>query len=289
MATISLTSELDVISKYEQLMAESLGTDSVYIRAKETIQELANEGDLKDADKAKIISEVVAGLSGSLANACMSTALQWASNEKDTALKKLELGKQLDIFDQDKLLKEAQVDKMMYESVALQAQTKKTYGTPTVLDGYVTHLSNDGKVSYEIDLLEQENINKGKEANILDSKLKESYVGIHKVIADTVTNYGAWNYSDSAISADGLAAAPTRNITAGVLPLSDVQREIAKEQAKGYAYNAWANALTGTSSMLGTAIASELTEFQAGGTGEKLITDAQFITNELKDVTPPAF
>ena len=289
MATISLTSDLDVLSKYQKLMQESLGSDSVYIRAKDTIQELANEGDLKDADKAKIISEVVAGLSSSLANECMSTALRWASTEKDIALKKLELEKQLDILDQDKLLKEAQVDKMGYESVALQAQTKKTYGTPTVIGGYVTHLASDGKASYEIDLLGQENINKSKEADILDSKLKESYVGIHKVIADTVTNYGAWNYSGSAISADGLAAAPIRNTTSGVLPLSDVQREIAKEQAKGYAYNAWANALTGTSSMLGTAIASELTEFQAGGTGDQLITDAKYITDKFKAVTPPTF
>lgn len=289
MATISLTSELDVISKYEELISNSLDGESVYIRTKETVEELFRQGNLKDTDKAQIIATVLSNLNNALVSTSMSTALQWASNEKDIALKKLQLEKELDILDQDKLLKKAQVAKMGYESVAIQAQTKKTYGTPTVVNGAVTSLADDGKMTYEINLLEQENINKGKEALILDSKLNESFVGIHKVIADTVTNYGAWNYSGSAISADGLAAAPTRSTVTGVDVLSDIQAEIAKEQAKGYAYNAWANALTGTSSMLGTAIASELTEFQSGGTGDQLITDAKFITDKFKAVTPPSF
>ena len=289
MATISLTNELDILTKYQELMKESLGSDSVYIRAKETIQELTQEGDMTNTDKAKIISEVVSSLSGSLSNACMSTALNWANAEKDIALKKLQLEKELDILDKDKLIKEAQLDKTRQENIAIQAQTIKTYGTPTVVDGLVTSIADDGKISYETSLLQQERVNKEKDAKILDSKLNESYVAIHKVVADTVTNYGAWNYSNSTIGPDGLAAAPTRYEASGVVPLSDVQREIAKEQAKGYAYNAWANALTGTSSMLGTAIASELTDFSNGGTGYQLIQDAKYITEKFKAVTPPAF
>lgn len=287
MATIAMTSDIDVVTRYNDLMRESLGTDSVYIRAKETIEELAAEGDLKDSDKAKIISEVISGLSGSLANACMSTALQWASTEKDLQLKKLKLEQELDILTQDELLKQEQVKKVKYDSIATQAQTRRMYGTFGYdADGNLTSLADDGKVSYEIELLSKESTNKTKEGALLDSKLNESYAAIHKVVADTYVNHGSWSYS---LSASGLTSAPTESTSVSFNTLSEAQKTIAQEQAKGYAYNAWANALTGTSSMLGTAIASELSEFNPGGTGYNLLTSATGLTDKLAGIVEPSF
>lgn len=253
MATISVTEDLDVLNKYTSLVSESLGSGSVYIRAKETIEELAANGDLKDADKAKVMSEVLTSLSTSLTNACMSTALQWAANEKDIALKKLELAKQLDILDEDILLRAAQVEKMKDDTIATQAQTIRMYGTPVVVDGEVTGLSDEGKVFNEIQMLEQQTANAVKEGVLLDSKKKESQAAIHKVVADTYRNYGSYTY----VLADGGLSGVSK--TSGTYEtLSDIQEAIAKQQANGYAYNAWANAATSTSSMLGTALAAEI-------------------------------
>lgn len=286
MATISLATELDVIAKYEELVMESLGSTSLYIRTKETIQEFFDNGNLKDTDKAQIIASVLSSLNTSVVSSSMSTALQWASAEKELALKKLELEKQLDILTQDILLKTEQVEKMGYESIAIQAQTKKTYGTPTVVNGVLTGLAADGKMTYEITLLQQQDTNMEKEALILDSKLNESYAAIHKVVADTYVNYGSWTYT---LGSGGVSTAPVATTGVGYDSLSSVQRAIAKEQANGYAYNAWANGLTGTSSMLGTAIASELTAFGAGSTGELLITNANALATKLgKAIVPYA-
>lgn len=283
MATISLTTELDVIAKYRELVAESLGSAGTYIRTKETIQEFFDNGNLKDTDKAQIIASVLSSLNTSVVSSSMSTALQWASAEKELALKKLELEKQLDILTQDILLKTEQVEKMGYESIAIQAQTKKTYGTPTVVDGVLTGLAADGKMTYEITLLQQQDTNMEKEALILDSKLNESYAAIHKVVADTYVNYGSWTYT---LGSGGISTTPL-STSAGYDSLSSVQKAIAKEQANGYAYNAWANGLTGTSSMLGTAIASELTAFGAGSTGELLITNANALATKLGKAIVP--
>jgi len=283
MATISVTSELDVLDKYNSLVQQSLGSNSVYIRTKETLQEFFDNGNFKDSDKAQIISTVLNGLNGSLVNVSMSTALQWAANEKETELKKLELAKQLDALDKDILLKTAQLDKMKYDSIAVQAQTKRMYGTPTVVDGVVASLTDDSKLYFDIEIAKQQDINLDKEGLILDSKLKESYVSIHKVVADTYTNYGAMGYT---VDATGLVVTGNRT-EPGYDTLSSVQKAIAKEQAKGYAYNAWANALTGTSSMLGTAIAGELTDFT--GPGETLLTSSNNLSAKLGSVEPPEF
>lgn len=279
MATISVTSDLDVLSKYEGLVKSSLGSNSVYIRAKETIQELASDGDLKDSEKAKIISEVVASLSGSLANSSMSTALQWAAKEKDVALEKLKLEKTLDILDLDKELKQAQADKIGYESINVQAQTDRMYGTPVVVNGALTSLADEGKVWEEIELLKLEQVNKGKEGTLLDTQVKQSHANIHKVVADTYVNYGAWGYT---LSESGLTGVTDNAGTH--LSLSEIQAEIAKQQANGYAYNAWANAATSTSSMLGTALAAEITDQTAI---DNLVTQIAGVTTKLDGAVAP--
>jgi hypothetical protein len=253
MEKISLTTELDVLNKYTALLKESLGSESVYIRAKETIEDLAREGDLPDSEKAKMIAEVVGGLSGSLANASMSAALQWASSEKELAFKKIQLEKELDILDSDKELKDVQIEKVKTEDVATQAQMIRTYGTPTVdANNLVTSLSDSGKVHEDIQLVRANVIKVGKENNVLDSKLKESHVAIHKVVADTYRNYGTYTYS---ITDQGVTevTGTSNNVT-----LSDLQQVIAEEQSKGYAYNAWANAATSSASFLATALSSDL-------------------------------
>ena len=40
--------------------------------------------------------------------------------------------------------------------------------------------------------------------------------------------------------------------------MSDLQKQVAAQQAKGYSYNAWSNAATGASGMIGTLIAAEI-------------------------------
>lgn len=247
-----LSSDLNVITKYEALVNAALGSESAYARLKDTVDKLVKDGDLSDAEKAKVVAEVLGGLSNSISSSSMQTALQWAANEKDIELKKLELAKQLDILDAEGKLRDAQVTKSKWESVAIQANTERSYGKPTVVEGVVVSLAPTGKMLTETNLLSQQVVNAKEEENLLKSRLNESYAAIHKTVADTVVNYGPWTYS---VGANGVTST-SQGITP-VVPLSDVQRTIAKEQARGYAWNAWANAATASAGMLGTAIASD--------------------------------
>jgi hypothetical protein len=245
------TKDLDVISKYKSLLAESLGSDSVYIRTKETYEALATSGDLKDADKAKILAETLSSMNGSLANACMQSALSWSTTEKELEFRKLQLAKELATMDADRELKEAQIEKLKYDSIATQAQTLRTMGDPTVIAGEVTGLSNEGTLYQDILIGQEQVLKLVKEGTLLDSRLEESYATIHKVVADSVVNFGTWSYT---LAKEGVSSATQ---VKPITPLSDVQLVLAQEQAKGYTYNAWSNAVTASAGMVGTALASD--------------------------------
>lgn len=254
MAVITVPDTLDVLEKFECLMKESVSSESVYIRTKETINQFFKESSLNSADKTNALTTVLGSMSTSITAAAMQAAIQWASAERDLALRKLQLAKELDAIDADTIIKEAQAEKLYYDSIAVQAETIRMMGTPTVVNKKVLSLAPEGKFWQDIKVGEQQESNMVKESLILDSKLNESFAAIHKTVADTVVNFGAWQYD---LSSGGINTRPTKTPNA-VVPLSDIQRVIAIEQAKGYSYNAWANGVTSSAGMLGTMMASDL-------------------------------
>jgi hypothetical protein len=257
MATIAVSSELDVVSKYEALVKSSLGGESVYARMKETIKQLAVDGDISDNEKAKVIAEVLAGLSSSISSSSMSTALQWASTEKDIALKKYELEQKVDVLKNEVIATANQGKLLEYQGVQTQAETRRLYGATTVdAEGKLISLNDSGKIYEDIQLTKAQVVTQGKEQTAIEAKTKESYATIHKVVADTKVNYGI--YSGYTIADTGITGSI---IGSSANTLSAAQEVIAKEQAKGYAYNAWANALSGSSAALGSLLASNLTKF----------------------------
>ena len=254
MATIVTTSELKVLDKYNELVQQSLGADGVYIRTKETLEALLQAGELKDADRATVIVQVLTGLNSSLVSTSMQTALQWTAQEKELEFKKLELQLQLDILTTENKLKEAQIDNTKSQDLATQAGDLRQNGVSTVIDGKVVALNNSG-VHYENILATRENV-KGttKNTELATAKIQETYAGVHKLVADTYNNFGA--YSGYTVTGTGIVGI-TDVTPASYETLADKQREIAGEQAKGYSYNAWANAASSSASMLGVLLSTE--------------------------------
>lgn len=281
MATISITSELEVLEKYNSLVTQSLAGESVYIRAKETIQELFTDGLITSGDKAAVLSSVIGGLVNSIATSSMAAAVDWAKSEKEIDLRKLELAIQLDILEQEQLLKEAQVAQVYNAMRLAKVESKRVYGAGTFVGEDLTSLENSGKVYTEMQLVDAQKIKVDAETALTAQKMNESYAAVHKIVADTYVNFGSYEYS-------GVGATGITTVTANhgaYETLSDVQKDIAVEQAKGYTYNAWANALTGSASMLGTAIAAEYAEFGAGTTGETLLNTVLATATNLKNAS----
>ena len=255
MATILIETKLDVIEKQRQLVDEALGPDSIYIRMKETLLDLLNDGSIKGTDKAKVVGETIAQMSASITANVMNTGLAWAEAEKRLALQKEELEKQLDILIQNKLLTENQVANSLADRQLKQAQLLRLYGTPSKdSDGNVVMLSNEGKEYLTMENIEADTSNKVIQGEVLTATKEQNWAQTHKLIADTYINHGVFTWTN--LNDKGLSGVNKTNV--GYVTLSDLQKQVSKEQARGYVYNAWANAASAGASMLGTLAGAEL-------------------------------
>jgi len=277
--TISSFSTLDVLAKYNSLIEDSLSSGSVYIKAKETINELAVNGDLTDTEKAKIISTVLTNLNNSLVSSSMSTALQWAEQERVLELKRLETANTLAQVAANTALIQAQTAKAQQESIAIQARTMGDYGTVTAINGIVTAISG-GKHDKEMVLLDDQHTEALDKIALLQAQTKSTDAATHKVVADTYDNYGIFSY---ALDTTGVTSI-TDHTPAGTKPNSYYQKKIAMGQAYGYTWNAWSNAITSTASTLGTAMASGVLD--ATSTAQ-LTSQWQAIITKLENATEP--
>jgi hypothetical protein len=266
MADVStVNSTLNVNTKYEQLLGTLLCDTSIYIRTKETLAELVTAGDLSSADKAKLIGNVLGNLNTSMVNAALQTALTWAAKEEELEMEKLKLAKELDLADEKILTEVATTNKVKADTLATDAQARRLYGTATVdpITGRLSSLGDDGKVAREIELLSQQRLNAMAEEDVLKSKLKESQASVYKIVADTAANFGSATYS---LSDTGVTCSV--GLQQGTLAYEQIQ--IARNQALGYQYNAWANGVNAASTTVGLLISESL--LTPGGVGEQLLT-----------------
>lgn len=161
MAIINIDTTLDVVEKQKELASALMGEDSIYIRMKETLVDLLEKGEIKGADRARVVSETIAQMAVNLSNASLSTALAWQAQEKELALKKEELEVRLDLL-QNEVDKAEEDARLAKESVRLaQAKRIREYGDATFdLDGNVIALSNKGLV-FEQEQLVKKQIEQG--------------------------------------------------------------------------------------------------------------------------------
>lgn len=284
MATVSVSSDIDVLDKYDQLVSQSLGKDSVYIRTKETLQQMFEDSSITGNQKSEILSSVLNNVNNAIVSSSMSTALQWAAKEKDVALQKLELEKQLDILQGEVTKTENEATRIANADLVSQADSLRNNGAMTVVNGKVTSLSDSGAI-YENILLTREKVESENKAQALsDAKVTETNAGIHKIVADTYVNYGM--YSGYSITSTGVTGI-TNNTPTGLTTLSNAQLEIAKEQAKGYVYNAWSNVASGLGSTIGVALTSETDIFS--GTNAGILTTWKDTIEKLNNTTPASF
>lgn len=251
---ISLETTLDVVSKYKELIEVSADGNSLYIRAREVVEQLKQDNLITSADEGTTVANMVAQLSGSANAAAMSTALQWAAKEKDLVFTKEELEYKIDAL---KLANEkAEFDRDNAEALKIytQAKTIREMGQPVLVNGDVASLPDEGK-EYQIILGLQKDLElKETQKTNYAAQTKQVQAQIHKLVADTYVNHGM--FTGYTISDTGIVNASRQ--PQGYVTLSEMNKHVAKEQARGYAWNAWANAASSSAGMIGTLVAAEI-------------------------------
>ena len=74
------------------------------------------------------------------------------------------------------------------------------------------------------------------------------------MVADTYINHGVFQWTS--LNNNGMSG--VQKLVTNYTTLSDLQKVVSAEQAKGYAYNAWSNAATSSGGMIGTLVAAEI-------------------------------
>lgn len=252
---ISIDTSLDVIEKQRELVTEALGADGAYIRLKETLEEYYDEGTLKNPDVANAVGQALSNMAVSITTQAMNAALDWAAREKALVLQKEELEYKIDLMKLE--AEKAAFDRDTAEAAKIytQAKTIREMGTPTIVNGDVASLPNDGSAYWQTEILKTEEELKELAKDQVDAQTKQVQAQVHKLVADTYVNHGM--FTGYIINDNGIVG--TTKQTQPDVTLSEMNKQVAAEQAKGYAWNAWSNAASSSAGMIGTVAAAELT------------------------------
>lgn len=252
---ISLDTDIDLITKQRELVQEALGPDGAYIRLKETLEEYYDEGTLKNPDVANAVGQALSNMAVSITAQAMNAALDWAAREKSLVLQKEELEYKIDLMKIE--AEKAAFDRDTAEAAKIytQAKTIREMGTPTIVNGDVASLPNEGSAYWQTEILKTEEELKELAKDQVDAQTKQVQAQVHKLVADTYVNHGmftGYTINDNGIIGTTKQAQPD-------VTLSEMNKQVAAEQAKGYAWNAWSNAASSSAGMIGTVAAAELT------------------------------
>ena len=282
--TIAVKTELDVLSKYTKLINEAMSGDSPYIRAKETLEEMFKDNDVPQDSKGEILAGLISSMNTSIMTTSMNTALAWASKEKELEFKKLELEKQVQILQNQIEQTKAEADKIVNSDLIQQAESLRQHGKMTVVNGKVVGLSAEGLMYENTELTKEKTKSEQKTQDLSEAKVKELYAGVNKIVADTYVNYGM--FTGYTIAENGVTG--IMDVTPlGYTTLSKTQIAIGKEQAKGYAWNAWSNVASGLGSTIGVALTSE-TDIFSGSNGD-ILTEWKDTISKMNRIQPPIF
>ena len=251
---LSIESNLDILDKYKQLIEATSDGESLYVRAREVIRALKDDNMITNGDEGAAIAQVVSQLAGSGMSSAISGALQWATAEKDIQFKKEELEYRIDQMKLEAEKTEVDRDVSAAQKIYTQAKTIREMGTPTILNGNVASLPSEGLLYNQIEGIKKDNEIKIEQKTQIKSQTKQVQAQVHKLVADTYVNHGM--FTGYTVADTGITGAA--KIADTFVTLSDLNKRVAAEQAKGYALNAYGTAASSSAGMIGTLVAAEI-------------------------------
>lgn len=248
-----VTGDIDnnVVDIYKKLMAASVGVDSVYIRAKETVTELMSATDMTKAERAVAITGMLAQITNSLSSQALTGAIALAKDNKESPYVLAKMSA-------DTLLTSRQADKVLKDIDLVTAQIAKSNADrdALVINGWNVQagmIANTGMAP---------NANTGV-AILADQTMNPLSASYQTIKATEAKVYEGWS---NAIRASGtisytIASGLPTFVTAGQDDgLIAAQTEVARRQYDAFDDNMRQHAVNSSAAMLGVMIGSEAFE-----------------------------
>ena len=238
---VAENSELSIVTKLRTLTEEALGTESVYMRAKDTFKELLDSRDLTAPEYAQLASQFVSQLAVQTTQSVMQGALEWAKTEKEMAYTLAQTKASVE-------LTLAQIEKMKYD--ICNAQKDNELKCAQITATIAGSIRDNGRVAtwdannpcvpltlqpegtkYEQELY----IESQKYANLADAYRKS---GVVRIGTDT----------------DGTL----KGLSGDNLGYTDAQEEFARRQVKSFEDSKRNHAVNAMSQMIGQMLSAEV-------------------------------
>ena len=239
-----LVNDLDIVNTYKKLMAASTGQGSIYLRAKETLIDYVDKGELSETDKAALVSKHITDLSMELSAQAMEMAYKLEKENRDAEYTLTQLK-------EDTRLTTAQVAKI--EADIENADADKDLKVMTGWKAQAELYRDYGVSSWNYELL----------PTILPTGAYSSYgikVETIKMSQANVYNGYATAYRQNGVvlpSIDSTTGWLTNQTTGDTTGLSYWQTQVAERQKKGFDDNMRQHIANSSATMVSMLLSSE--------------------------------
>ena len=176
---------LEVVDKFKALMLAALSEDSIYNKSKETFAHLFKDLNITEEEKASITAQNITTMVNTITDKAMTTALQWATEERDGAAKLALIKEQahktkaeVALVEADICVKEADACYKEAQSLAVSSKSIRENGSITGKTGCVANtLANEG---------------------VLYENMKQVNATSYSILAKTYREYGVVDIMDEA-------------------------------------------------------------------------------------------
>lgn len=231
---------LDIVDKFKTLTDEALGTNSIYMRAKDTFKELFDGKKINESEYAQLASQFVSQLAVATTQSVMQGAIQWAQTEKEMAYSLASAKAQAD-------LTLANVEKTKYEICKIQkdidlqcANITATISTNIRKNGRVATYGTDGCTPLTL-------MDEGTE--IVQAQAIEAQK--YSTLADAYRKSGI---VDIATTVDGVE----KGVAGNEAGYTDAQEDFARRQITSFEDSKRNHAVNAMSQMIGQMLSAEV-------------------------------
>ena len=231
-----LVGNIDITDTYSKIMKAATGQDSIYIKAKETMQDFyTNNSGLTDMQKATLMSQMISEIAKSVTSEAMQTALKIDMENRDApyALTKLKADTMMVEAEMQKMAADIDIAKqqLINETVSgwnVQAQGYRDFGIQTWNQSVgTTILPQSAYVQYGTKV----------------TSIEKANADIYSAYSSSYRQFGTVNYT---LNADGTPL----TITGDTHGLTYWQTAVAARQEQGFEDNQRQHIVNSSASMV---------------------------------------
>lgn len=243
--------DLQVASNFTKLMVTATDKDSMYIKAKESLQDYLDDSDLNTREKAQMLSDLITKLTLAMTTAAMDSAIKISVENRDASYK-------LNKIHEEILLSMQQRDKIATEMLEIESDIAgksirnwKDQAEMYWTTGVDTAGWNPLTAIVLPDNLELETITTGSGYYSTETAKYKNY----EILSGAVRNYGTMTFDWNA-NGTGVASA-TESGTASWNGLVKQQYNVAVRQEQGFDDNMRQHAANSSANMVGLLVSSD--------------------------------